>query len=329
MWYDSYFMLNMDKSMSTKKLNQMKNKRMFVMTFMRLMDAAMRRYRIEGLPPTVSERLVMESMIVFGNITFFKHNGGILALPAVPTELFNVNGDPIKAWVFSKNGLLNKEVNLYVEGSDNSGILLENSFGETIQVDEPDAIMIWERKSRFPFIEQVITSAEQISDTYRTIDVARKWIKQPFFCVAEESVIPSVKKMLKDINDNDEAIIASTGIQSIDKFNILPIATSESSIQSAVELVDWYEQKFREACAMRSNSSIDKKGENLIESELSFNDTYTDQQEEDLLDYIQKQLDVANKFLGTSMRIVEVEGAEEKQEVNENEDAKTETSGRV
>ena len=322
MWYDNYFLLGMDQCKSTKKLNRMKNNRLFIQTFMRLMDQAMRRYRIEGLPDTVSERVVLQSMIAYGNIVFFKHGDAILALPGTPSGGgFNINGDPVSAYVVSKNGVFNKEVKLYIKGGVNDKLVRDG----VVPVNEkvPTAIMIYESKTRYPFMDTVVYYAQAIADTLRTIDVSRTWIKQPFIPVCEESVIPSVKKMFQDMKDNDEMIIASTGIQSIDKFNIIPIDTATTSIDSACQLVDWYTEQFKMACAMNGNSQIDKKGENLISDEVNFNEDYAEKHSNDMLDYIQEQLDVANEFLGLNMKVVEVEGAET-QEVQGDENENTE-----
>lgn len=322
MWYNSYFLLGMDQCKSTKKLNKMRNNRLFIQTFMRLMETAMRRYRIEGLPDTMSERVILQSMIVYGSVVFFKHGNSVLALPGVPSgNGYNLNGDPVSAWVFSKNGMFNQEIKLYIDGGANDSILTQGA--NMIKVKSPDGIILWENKTRFPFLDTIIYYASAIADTYRTIDVSRTWIKQPFIPVCEESVMPSVKKMFQDIKDNDEMIVASTGIQSIDKFNIIPIDTAESSIDSAKELIDFYEAKFREACGMKSNMNSDKKGENLISDELHQNDEYVEAHTNDMIDYIQSQLEVANKFLGTSMRVVEVEVQEEVQE-DENSGSKAE-----
>lgn len=328
MWYDNYFLLGMDQCKSTKKLNRMKNNRVFMQQFMRLMETAMRRYRIENLPDTVSERVVLQSMITYGNIVFFKHGNSILALPGVGGQGgYNVNGDPVSAYVFSKNGVFNKEVKLYIKGGQNDKLVKDGI--ATVHNANFDGVMVHETKTRFPFIETVIYYAQAIADTYRTIDVARTWIKQPFIPVCEESIVPSVKKMFQDMKDNDEMIIASTGVQDISKFNILPIDTATTSIDTACQLIDWYTEQFKIACGFDGNTQIDKKGENLISDEVNFNEDYTEKHSNDMLEYIQSQLDVANEYFGLNMKVVEVEGAEENQEVKKDENTESETSSRV
>lgn len=327
MWMDSYFNVGMTHfCKKNKKLEDLKNDLLFAQVLTKNIDIALGcRYKILNLPDTVSERVVMESLLVYGNVVFFKDKNMdcILALPGVMAQGgLNLYGDPVGMYVFSKNGLadFNREVKLYKKG-DNK-ILYEGSGNSNIE--EPDAVCIWENRSRYPFFQTVLYFSEAIADTYRTIDVAKTYIKNPFICVAEESAVPSVRKMLEEFRNNKEFIIASTGIQSIDKFNILDITTAPESINTAATLVDWYESKFLDACSMKSNQNVDKKGENLISDEVNILDDKVSKTTNNILDYIQEQLDIANEFLGTNMKVVEVEGEEQTQEVQGDENENTE-----
>lgn len=305
MWYnDGYFLISMANCKSKKKLNRMQNDLLAVTVFMRMFNTAMTRYKLKGLPETMSERLVLQSLIIYGNITFFIKNDNLLALPSVPSgNGYNINGDPTSAWVFARNGLLNEEIALYVPGGQIAPILENGTAGKTWKPQK--GVMVWENKSRFPFLNEVIYYSQAVADTLRTVDVARKWLKNPFIAVAEESVITSVKKMLDDVEKNDEAVIVSTGVQDINRFNILPVTESTESIQAATELIDWYEQRFRALCGMRTNSNIDKKGENLISDEVHINDSYTDSITTELQEYLQSQFDFVNEVFGTSIKVEE------------------------
>lgn len=300
MWYDGYFLIDMTNCTSAKKLAKWKNSVLFQSEFFRLFDVAMQRYKLTGLPDTVQERVILQSLIVYGNVTFFEQNGNILALPSAPSgEGYNINGDPVSAWVFSRNGLFNKEIGLYVPGGESTPLIAEG----VNNIKRPDkGVMVWESKTRYPFLQTILYYAAAISDTLRTIDVARKWLKTPFIAVAEQSLVPSVEKMLNDITNNREYMLVSTGIQDISKFNILPVEQSTNSIQSATELIDWYTQQYRAHCGMRSNSNIDKKGENLISDEIHTNDSYTDSIADNMTEYLNNQLDFVNEIFGTKIK---------------------------
>ena len=278
----------------------MENNVVFINTFMRLFDIAMQRYKLKGLPETVNERVILQSLICYGNITFFKENDNVLALPSVPSgNGFNVNGDPVSAWVFSRNGLFNKEIKLHVEGGQIEPLLNKGTGGTAVK--DQKGVMIWENKNRYPFLNTILYYAMSISDTMRTIDVARKWLKVPFIPVCEESLVQSVKQMLDDVANNESFVPVSTGVQDITKFTILPVQQSPEAIQKASELVDWYEQQFRSACGMRANTNVDKKGENLIQDEIHSNDSYTDSMSDSLTEYLNQQLEFVNKVMGTNI----------------------------
>ena len=312
-YMDEYFLVGLGKP-THKKLTQLQNHKMFAQTFMRLMDTAMRRYRLRGLPDTCSERVILQSLITHGNIVFFKDpqfGDNVLALPGCPSgKGFNINGDPVSAWVYSKNGRVNHDVDLFIKGADEAKKMSEGSI-VTNSAQKPVGVMVWENETRFPFIETVLYFATSISDTYRTIDVDRMWLKHPFIPVCEESMVASVKEVFSKMLSNEELIPVSTGMQEIDRVDFHDVVGMDVSMKAAMELVDWYEQKFREACGFKSNAQVDKKGENLTEDEVGMNLDYTEKTTNDLIDYLQEQIDFVNEVLGTSITVEEVEGDEE------------------
>ena len=171
--------------------------------------------------------------------------------------------------------------------------------------------MLWETKTRYPFINTIFYYARAISDTMRTLDVAKIWLKMPNLPVCEESMVESVKHVFQSIKNNEEIIPVSGGLIGLDKFNLLPIGNAVQNVDACTELIDWYEMKFREACGMKANTAADKKGENLITDEVHINDSYTDSITDTLADYLNEQLEAMNKFLGTSIRAVVNENLQE------------------
>ena len=212
-------------------------------------------------------------------------------------------GDPTSAWVFSRNGMFNKEVPLYVPGAEDDTLL---DVGNTGTVDErpKKGVIVWENKTRSPFIMNTIYYAKAISDTLRTIDVNRTWLKRPFIPVCEETLVPSIKKMFGEMQDNEAFIPVSTGVYDINKFDLKPIDVSPQTIKTCVETVEWYENKYRELCATGANTQMDKKGENLIEAEVTANDEYIAKEDSRIIEYINEQLELVNKVFNTNIRCV-------------------------
>lgn len=305
MWLDDFALVDCSKIKNKKKLAKRENDRRYIVEFMEKLDVALRRYKIEDLPDTVSERLVLQSMVFYGNVVFFKDpqfGDNVFALPGVPYGGFNINGDFIKAYVYAKNGLINKEVDLFIKEADNADIL-KKSVNSDFNSERPQGVIVWENKERFPFLFTIDYFAHTIADTYRTIDVAKAYMKRPFIPICEESMVASVTEVLDKIIDNEQVIPVSTGVKEVTKVDFHDIIGMGDSVKDAMELLDWYEQKYREKCAITSNTQVDKKGENLISDEINMNEDYIAMRDETILDYIQSQLDWVNECLGTKMHV--------------------------
>lgn len=313
MWLNDYMLIDCGKIKSRTKLNKFKNEQLFITTFMRLFNEALNRYKITGLPDTCNERVILESLILYGCATFFNYEGNVLSLPSAPSGRgWNVYGDPLSAWVYSRNGLFNKEIDLFVKGGDNSALIKRGMSGQIS--GNPVGCMVWESQNRYPFLNTIIFYAEAITDTLRTIDVNRLWLKHPFIPVCEETLIPTVKKLFNDYNNNQDFLPVSTGILDVDKFDLKNLDVSPDAIKSAIELCEWYESKFREQCGVKANSQVDKKGENLTSTEINVNEEYTDGKDNSIVEYINTQLDFVNEMLGTSMKCISAEPVKDDKE---------------
>lgn len=305
MWLDDYVLVDCTHIKRKKKFAKQENDRRYLVEFMEKLDVACSRYRLKNLPDTVSERLVLQSFVIYGNCVFFKDpafGDNVFALPGVPYGGFNINGDSTRSYVYSKNGLINKEVELFISGSDDAKILKKSSVS-TFNSNKPMGVMVWENKERFPFIHTVDYFASAISDTYRTIDVAKAYMKRPFIPICQESMVESIKQIFNQIIENEEVIPISTGVKEVDKIDFHDIIGMGDCVKDAMELLDWYEQKFREKCAITSNTQVDKKGENLISDEINMNEEYISMRDDTILEYLQKQFDFVNECLGTNISV--------------------------
>lgn len=306
------------------KMAKMKNNVIFMNTLARLFQDGLHRYHFEGLPDSVSERVLKESLMIYGSAVFFVDDGNILCLPGVPSgDGFNAYGDPANCWVFARNGKLNKNVKTYLPGSDEAAFLKETTSGR--QSGEVKGVFIRENATCYPFINHTIFYSDVIADTFRTLDVARLNMKSPFIITAEEAIVNSVKEFFKH-RDNNETYVVSTGVFPSDKVSLLPFETNADNLTSATQLIDWYENKYRELCGVENNGQIDKKGENLIQSEIDINDQYTDNSVDKCIEYIQKGLDDVNKLFGTNIRVVP-NRKEREENVFEDQDLRSDDRG--
>lgn len=300
-----------------KTLAKFKNSFQFINQFNVKLADAMDRYHIEGLPDTVSERVILESLVWYGSVVFFEKEGELMALPCVPDGAgFNVYGDVGSVWAFSRNGVYNKNIDCYIHGSDESSFL-DKTNGQ-VPTSRIKGVCVWENQQRYPFINQVIFYAQVIADTLRALDVARENLKRPYLLAAPESVIPSIVKTFEDRDDNMKYIISSGNYKASD-ITMFPLVTDGNAINTLTALIEWYEAKFRELCGINNNSQMDKKGENLIQAEVSVNDEYTDLALDKVVDYLQFGLDDVNKIFGTNLT-AEKNRKEQEQIIGEEEE---------
>lgn len=300
-WYSNIFKVWMNpKDTTLKKLAKWKNNFVFQNEFTKFTMDALNRYKLTGLPETVSQRVVLESMLLYGYVFFYKKEGNLIALPGMPDGSgINVYGDFAGAYVYGCNGY-NERIDVKLPGGDDSKFLRETIAGNSYK--DGVGILVRENPMMYPFINHTYYFSECIADTLRTIDVCRKNIKRPYIVVAEESVIPTVKKYFEDVDDNMEYVISS-GVFPADKVQVQGFETSPEYVKTATALVDWYEQKYRDYCGFKNQGgNIDKKGENLISSEVTQNDEYTHQNIDQLLEYVNKGLDEVNQAFGTDIR---------------------------
>lgn len=313
MWFDGMFSIPVDisdaygeKTKNRRMLNKFKDDLTFQVNFSKAVEDALNRYDIEGIPETMSARVILQSLLLHACVVFFKKGapGGaeqMFALPGVPTEDLNIYGDPGFAEVFSLNGTFNERVKLYIPGSDMT-TFLESPY--IINGGEATGVMVWENKKRFPYIYSVILYAQAISDTYRTLDVIRANIKNPQIFYGEESMRTTVERYLEMRESNASAAFISTGNLEADKLKLVPFDPKGTSLSDVTGLIEWYEGKLKERNGVKNNSQMDKKGENLVTAEVDVTDQSTAKNIDDLVEYLQSQIDVANEFLGLQMKVV-------------------------
>lgn len=305
-WYNSLFNIPLyhgSGKRTSRKLNKWKNSYLFQITFTRLLNIAMETITIDGIPDTISERVFLQSLIWYGSAVAFKKNGGLFILPGIPTgNGFNIYGDPGEAWVYSiANGQFNEPVKLYIPGSDENAFLKRLIDGE--QTGKQNGVIIWDNAMRYPFINTILYFADSISDSMRTLDVSRFWLKRPVIFGAEESTQLSIDKTIKDMEENNTYTITN-GLTGVDKTQLFNTNVNGQSLSDVTALIEWYENKFREFCGIDSNTQMDKKGENLITAEITANEMYESLSLDTRLNYINKGLDLCNRFFGTSMKAI-------------------------
>lgn len=293
LWYDPGIYLTGTKRNKLKKLD---TELVQQIVFTRLANLAQQRYHINGLSDTLSERTIIQSLLWYGSVVFFEKDGNLFALPGVPTgDGYNVYGDPGSAWVFSRyNGRMYKSVTLYIPGSDKA-VFLKQLTGYQ-QTGKPAGVIVWDNKMRYPFINTVLYYTRCIADCYNTLDVTRYWLKRPLMLSGPEEASESVKKIIEDMGENPNAVYLSSKLGVTQNTQLLNTNANGQNLTDITGLLEWYESEFRAQCGIDSNSQMDKKGENLINAEITVNDQYQALSLDETLSEIQRGLDYVYEF---------------------------------
>lgn len=308
---------------TNKKLNKYKNDYVFANELIRNVTDALHRYKIEGIPDTCSERVIMQSLLYYGFVFFFERQGNLLALPGNPDGSgLNAYGDFAGAYVYGANGY-NERVNVYLPGSDEASFLSKTINGQKTR--DYHAVMVRENELLYPFIRQTVYYSERMADTLRKIETATLNSAVPYVVTAEESIVNTVREYFNK-RDNNEAYIISSGIFPADKIEIMPFDIQPQSITALTGVYDWLANHYRELCATRSSTNLDKKGENLLSAEIHIGDDYTQGQGDKILECLQSGLDDCNKIFGTNMSVI-VEEVTEGENISVDEDGAESVSG--
>lgn len=299
MWYtDLCNIMLTGVAKSTKKtLADFENWRVFRLVFLRLYQDLYQQLSdfIEVKKETLSKRVIIESLIWYANACFFEFEGGVVSLPAAMNGSdLTIYGESRRCFVYSRNGKINKDIPCYFEGQ-----LLST-------VDKDTGVIVWLNSTRTPLIDMVMFYAQQIADSYRTLSVMRKRLKLPVIIQGDESQSASINSFYTQYQSNEEIIHLDTGFLDVDKTKITTISADADTAQ-IVELIDWYESKYREAIGIQSNGNIDKKGENLIQDEIHVNDEYEEVQLFKYFDYMKQYVSIVNKIWGDIISLKEPE----------------------
>lgn len=286
---------------SGKKFAKMKNNIEYMNWFHLLERYAQYRYEFEGLPDTVNEEVIKESLIWYGSCAFFDKDDALFCLPARATQDFNVYGEPCYAWVYGRNGY-NEQIGLYIKGQDESKFVTKGVSGQTHTKGK--GVFVRENFNLYPFINYVNAYAYKLTDTARTLDTERFHLKRPYLVTAKEEVVPTVKKYFDKVNENEEYVI-STGIFDANDVNALPISLPSGALKDTEELQDWYLNQFLTLCGLNNNQDANKK-ERLIVDEVNANNECIDTNIKPMIEYIQEQLDEVNKVYGTNIKVKEM-----------------------
>ena len=312
MWLSNMFPWFDYNTLSKKKVALYENNIEFQNIFYNLLNIAMYSFSIKGLPDSCNERFFKLNLIFNGYAALIKDPDlGYLSLgvrPTVNSSQLNIYGEFPDVMAFGWNGF-NKQYTNYMYGTDNS---------------DAEAIICRDNELMYPIINILWIYAKRLTDTMRTLDVTARKLKTPYFITCDEAQKSSIKKILDDVDFNQDSIIANRSTMP-NEFNVLQTGVQPESVRVLWEHYSNLESEIRTFLGINSAANLDKK-ERLVVDEAQANDILTDINIQYRLKSYQQFCDTVNNLWGlnisfvSNIDIVEAQAEADKNNSNNNID---------
>ena len=312
MWLSNMFPWYDYNTLSKKKVALYENNIEFQNIFYNLLNIAMYSFSIKGLPDSCNERFFKLNLIFNGYAALIKDPDlGYLSLgvrPTVNSSQLNIYGEYPDVMAFGWNGF-NKQYTNYMYGTDNS---------------DAEAIICRDNELMYPIVNILWIYAKRLTDTMRTLDVTARKLKTPYFITCDEAQKSSIKKILDDVDFNQDSIIANRSTMP-NEFNVLQTGVQPESVRVLWEHYSNLESEIRTFLGINSAANLDKK-ERLVVDEAQANDILTDINIQYRLKSYQQFCDTVNNLWGlnisfvSNINIVEAQAEADKNNSNNNID---------
>lgn len=286
--------VDLSNSPAYDKLAYMENKRAAITTFARYVNIAAHRYGFDGVPDTMSERVIRESLLWYPITSFFTIGDNTFCLPAVPAgRWYNAYGNFGDGFAYARNGKV-YHINFDMPGAQDARFL-NQTVGPKIDGDFK-GVCIRENDTCIPFIYTVLFYVEQVADTIRGLENARFLLKHPVGVWTTPEQKKTWERYFKRVDENMPYVFFNKNKpqdgRQPDEAEVINFLKDGDIIKPTIEMVDWWEQRFLAECGVGNmGSQVDKKGENMIDAEVHSSDDVTNMITSGLVDYINNQLE--------------------------------------
>lgn len=290
MWLSNMFPWFDYNTLSKKKVALYENDIEFQNMFYNLLNILMYSFSIEGLPDSCNERFFKLNLIFNGYAALIKDPDlGYLSLGVRPTmnsNELNIYGEFPDVMAFGWNGF-NKQYTNYMYGTDNT---------------DAEAVICRDNDMMYPMINIIWIYAKRLTDTMRTLDVTARKLKTPYFITCDEAQKSSIKKILEDVDFNQDSIIANRSTMP-NEFNVLQTGVQPESVRVLWEHYSNLESEIRTFLGINSAANLDKK-ERLVVDEAQANDILTDINIQYRLKSYQQFCDTVNNLWGLNISFI-------------------------
>lgn len=287
MWFNSFFPFYTVPVGSAKKLARYENDMEFQNTFFHYFNLAISTFKWDGLPETCNARYLETCLMLDGIAAFCKDpEMGYLTLKASSVaQAYNLYGETDKIYGYGWNGFM-REYTAYMYGSDNT---------------MAQAVVCRDNPVCYPYVNHLLLYANRLTSTMRSLDVAAKKLKVPYYITCDESQKSSVEKILNDVDDNKERIIVNRSTMD-NVFQVLPTRIDPSLLSVFWEHYENLEGQLKGLFGIESAVNQDKK-ERLITDEVNANNASTALSLQVRLAQRQQLCDTINKMWGLNVSV--------------------------
>lgn len=288
MWLNTMFPFFSFDSKTQKKMAKYENDLEFQNVFYNLLNIALYSFTFEGLPKSCNERYFKMCLILQGAAALINDPElGYLTLGCTPmmSGEINIYGEWPKINAYGWNGF-NKMYTNYMYGVDNT---------------DAEALVCRDNDCMYPMIRTLLMYTKRLTDTMRTLDITARKLKTPYFITCDEAQKTSIKKILDDIDFNQDSIIANRST-SPNEFNVLQTGVQPESVRVLWEHYSNLQSEVRTLMGIDSATNLDKK-ERLVVSEARANDILTDINVDFRLKSYEKFCETANRMFGLNISV--------------------------
>lgn len=276
--FSTQFMFPLDtwKTHNRKKSTRYKNDVAFINWMVYLTNLYLNAFEFQGLPDTVNERFLFETLYWDGKCLFFNDaEMGYLALPCAGEGGLNVY------WEYTKYRAIS------------------NQYNKTYNYPD-DCVLIRGNQLCYPPLFMLESWAARIADAERTIDVYAKTMKRPWLLTGEYDDKLTMKVLTDEIESN-ELVIAGSKRLSNELTRAYPNSTDGPGL-----LALWrHKHELLDECLtwMGINNANTEKRERLISQEVESNNQLIQLNKDTVLDWLKFACEEIGERFGITVTV--------------------------
>ena len=262
MWFNNLFpWMSIEDNRTRKKLAKFENDIEFQNTYVNLLNIALYSIKFEGLPDTCNERFFKLNLLLNGMAGLIKDpDKGFLTLAVAPetidTKIYgNMYGEWDHVIATGWGGYVATYTN-YMEGANNT---------------DAQCVICRDNDLCYPLSFYIMMFAKRLTDTMRTLDVAARKLKTPYFITCEESQRYSIQKILEDVDFNNDSIVTNKTTMP-DMFQVLSTNLNPSVLRELWNHYNNLDSAVRTLLGVKSALNQDKSERLLVDEVNADND---------------------------------------------------------